>query len=272
MEQRFDELLNIGMHYGLQIIGAVAILIAGWIAARIARSIVRRVLVRADADVSLTNFVVRLAYILIIVFAVVAALAKFGIETASFVAILGAAAFAIGFALQGSLSNFASGIMVLVFRPFRVGEYVEGAGVAGTVKEIQLFNTVLATPDNVKIIVPNSKMYGDVIKNYSANDTRRVDFLIGIGYDSSISDALEATAALIKADARILADPASQLVVGELGDSSVNLIVRAWVNKEDYWGVKFDLTRAIKESFDAQGIEIPFPQRVVHMRTQAGAA
>jgi small conductance mechanosensitive channel len=194
-----------------------------------------------------------------------AALAKFGIQTASFVAVLGAAGFAIGFAMQGSLANFAAGVLILVLRPYRTGDYIDVAGVAGTVKGIELFTTELATPDNVKIMVPNGKIYGDIIKNYSANDTRRVDLVIGIGYASSIQKAIETVTTLIKEDERILSEPAPQIAVSELADSSVNLVVRPWVKKEDYWTLRFDLTQKIKEAFDQKGIEIPFPQRAVHM-------
>ena len=204
-------------------------------------------------------------YFLILTFAVLAALAKFGIQTASFVAILGAAGFAIGFALQGSLSNFAAGVLILVLRPFKVGDYIDGAGVAGTVKEIKLFTTVLATPDNIKIMVPNGKLFGDTIKNISAFDTRRVDIVIGIGYTSDIQKAYDVLMDLMNEDTRVLSDPPANVAVSELADSSVNFVVRPWVKKEDYWGVKFDLTRRIKEAFDENGIEIPFPQQVVHM-------
>lgn len=265
MEQKLQELTTLAVHYGLQVVGAMLILIGGWIVANIVRRVVRRVMAKGNLDSSLSGFVAKLAHILILVFAVVAALDRFGVETASFVAILGAASFAVGFALQGSLSNFASGIMILVFRPFTVGDFVDAAGVAGTIKEVRLFSTVMATPDNVKILVPNSKMYGDTIKNFSAFDTRRVDLLIGIGYASSIGKATEVLHGLIAADARILKEPAHMIAVSELADSSVNLVVRAWVKKEDYWGVKFDLTHQIKEAFDANDVEIPFPQRVVHM-------
>ncbi|MBD3160547.1 MAG: mechanosensitive ion channel [Candidatus Eisenbacteria bacterium] len=249
---------------GLNVIGAILILIVGRIIAGIVRGLVKKVMNRGNQDPGLTNFVGSIVYGLIIVFAFVAALAKFGIETASFIAVLGAVAFAIGFALQGSLSNFAAGVMLLAFRPFRVGDYVEAGGTAGSVINIEIFNTILHTPDNVRIIVPNSKIFADVIKNYSANDTRRLDLVIGIGYGSDIQKAIDVVNGLIQADSRALGDPAPTLAVSELADSSVNLIVRPWVKKEDYWSLRFDLTRAIKESFDKNGIEIPFPQRVVH--------
>ncbi|MBN2125817.1 MAG: mechanosensitive ion channel [Deltaproteobacteria bacterium] len=251
--------------YGLKVIGAILILIVGRIGARIGQNIVKKVLVRAKTDEAVVSFVGNLAYILILTVAVLAALAKFGIQTASFVAILGAAGFAIGFALQGSLANFAAGVLILVLRPFKTEDYIEGAGIAGSVKRIDLFTTELATPDNVKILVPNGKLFGDIIKNWSGYDTRRIDLVIGIGYASDIQKAYEVMMGLIKADSRILSDPEPRIAVSELADSSVNFVVRPWVKRDDYWDVRFDLTRTIKEAFDENGIEIPFPQRVVHM-------
>jgi small conductance mechanosensitive channel len=251
--------------YGLNVLGAILILIAGRIVAGIARGLMEKILLRANAEPTIISFVKSLTYIAILTFAVLAALSKFGIQTASFIAILGAAGFAVGFALQGSLSNFAAGVLILVLRPFKVGDYIDAAGVAGTVKEIGLFSSTLATPDNIKILVPNGKIYGDTIKNVSAFDTRRVDLVIGIGYSSSIQKAHEVLLDLINRDSRILADPPPQVAVSELADSSVNLVVRPWVKREDYWAVRFDLTHNIKQAFDENGIEIPFPQRVVHM-------
>jgi small conductance mechanosensitive channel len=258
--------------YGIKVIGAIIILIIGRFAAGIGRRIVRRLLEKSNTDPAIVSFVGTLAYIIILLFAVLAALAKFGIQTASFVAILGAAAFAIGFALQGSLANFAAGVMILIFRPYRVGDFIQGGGTAGTVKEMGLFTTILSTPDNVKIMVPNGKLFGDVISNFSAYDTRRVDLVIGIGYASDIQKAIDVMTNLIKEDTRILPDPAYQIAVSELADSSVNFVVRSWVKKEDYWGVKFDLTRRIKEAFDENGIEIPFPQQVVHMLSEGSSS
>lgn len=250
--------------YGLKIIGAILILIAGRIVAGIGRSTVRRLLEKSKTDPAVVSFASSLTYVLVLTLAVLAALAKFGIQTASFVAILGAAGFAVGFALQGSLANFAAGVLILVLRPFRVGDFIMAAGEAGTVKAIKLFTTELATPDNVKILIPNGKLFGDTIKNVSGYDTRRIDLVIGIGYGSDIQRAHDVTADLIARDDRILKEPAPQIAVLELGDSSVNLVVRPWVAKENYWAVRFDLTRNIKESFDQNDIEIPFPQRVVH--------
>jgi len=269
MDNVADQLTFFVTTYGIKVIGAIIILILGRIAAGIGRNVVKKVLEKSKTDPAVVSFVGSMIYFLILIFAVLAALAKFGIQTASFVAILGAAAFAIGFALQGSLANFAAGVLILVLRPFKVGDYIDGAGVGGTVKDIQLFTTVLATPDNIKILVPNGKLFGDTIKNFSGFDTRRVDFVIGIGYTSDIQKAYDVLMSLIKEDTRILSDPPTNIAVSELADSSVNFVVRPWVKRSDYWDVKFDLTRKIKEAFDENGIEIPFPQQVVHMLSEA---
>jgi small conductance mechanosensitive channel len=269
MENALNSLYEFVVTYGLKIVGAILILIVGRIIAGVVRKGVRKGLGKSNVEVALVTFFGHLVYIAIMAFAVLAALAKFGVQTASFVAVLGAAGFAVGFALQGSLSNFAAGVMLLVFRPFKVGDYVDAGGTAGTVKEIQLFTTVLATPDNVKVIAPNGAVFGSTIKNYTGYDTRRVDLSIGISYDSSMRKAKEIMEDLIKNDERTLDDPPMQIAVAELADSSVNFVVRMWVKKEDYWAVKFDMTQAIKDAFDQAGIEIPFPQRVIH---QARAA
>lgn len=265
MENVTDQVFAFMTVYGIKVIGAIVILLVGRIGAGIARRITRRALERYKVDASIVSFTASLMYFLVITFAVLAALAKFGVETASFIAVMGAAGFAIGFALQGSLGNFASGILILVLRPFRVGDVIDAAGVVGKVTAIHLFTTEFATADNIKILVPNSKIYGDVIKNITAHDTRRLDLVIGIGYDSSMKKARELLAKILSEEARVLGEPAPQIAVAELADSSVNFVVRPWVKKEDYWSVKFDLTEKIKEVFDENGIEIPFPQRTVHL-------
>jgi small conductance mechanosensitive channel len=265
VENITEQLYLFATSYGIKIIGAILILIIGRIAAGIFRRLIGKMLVRMKADPSIVSFVKSFVYVLILVFAVVAALSKFGVETTSFVAILGAAGFAVGFAMQGSLSSFAAGILILVFKPYRVGDFVDAAGTMGTVKEIRLFNTILASPDNIKVIVPNNKIYGDVIKNITGYDTRRVDMVFGIGYSSSIPTAAEILMKILKEDARILQEPAPMVAVSELADSSVNFVARPWVKKEDYWGVKFDITEKVKAEFDAAGIEIPFPQHSIHM-------
>lgn len=264
MENLFQALSDFGVNYGIKVVGAVVILIVGRIIAGVLRSGTLRGCRKAKIDETLALFFGRLVFIGVMLFTILAALSKFGVQTASFIAVLGAAGFAVGFAMQGSLSNFAAGVMLLVFRPFKVGDFVDAAGVAGTVKEIALFTTTMATPDNVQIIVGNGSIFGSTIKNYSAYDTRRCDLLIGIGYSSDIQKAIEVMEGLIKADERVLGEPAHQIAVSELADSSVNFVVRMWCAKENYWGLKFDMTRAIKEAFDQNGIEIPFPQRTIH--------
>lgn len=267
MDNAIQTLNEFVVTYGLNVVGAIVILIVGRILAGVLRNVTLRGLRKGNLDDTLARFFARIVFVGVIVFAVLAALSKFGVETASFVVVLGAVGFAFGFALQGSLSNFAAGVMLLVFRPFKMGDYVDVAGVAGSVKEIDLFTTTLSTPDNVKIIVGNGAIFGSTIKNYSAYDTRRCDLAIGIGYSSDIEKALSVMDELIKGDSRVLEEPVHQLAVSELADSSVNFVVRMWCAKEDYWALKFDMTRAIKEAFDSEGIEIPFPQRTVHMAT-----
>ena len=264
MEDAVETLIAFATTYGLKVVGAILVLIVGRMVAGWVRKGIRKAMTKTGTDPAVVSFVSSLGYYLVLIAVVLAALKNFGIETASMVAVLGATGFAVGFALQGSLSNFAAGVLLLVFRPYKIGEYVEAGGVAGTVREMGMFSTVLNTPDNVRVIVPNGKIFGDTIKNYAGEDTRRVDMVIGIGYDSSIPRATEILLDLMKSDERILSDPEPMVAVAELADSSVNFIVRPWVKKEDYWAVKCDLTRKIKESFEQNGIEIPFPQRVVH--------
>ncbi len=254
---------------GTTVLLAIVTLIVGRFAAGFFRRVIIRTMTRGNVDKSLAKFVGSIVYYMVLIITVVAVLGRFGIETASFVAILGAAGFAVGFALQGSLANFASGVMILLFRPFKVGDFVNAAGVAGSVKEIGIFSTTVATGDNVKIIVPNGTIYGDVIKNYGGYDTRRIDLVMGIGYNSPIDKARDIMTRIIQADDRILKDPAPTIAVSELADSSVNFIVRPWVNSPDYWSVRFDLTEAIKKEFDKNGIDIPYPQQVVHHVGQA---
>ncbi len=265
VENVYNDIVSFATTYGLKVIGAIIILLLGRIAAGFCRKMLTRVLTAKDVDLAVVSFVGSLTYFLVLMIAVIASLSKFGIETTSFVAILGAAGFAIGFALQGSLANFAAGVLILVLRPYRVGDYIEAAGVAGSVKEVQLFTTVLSTPDNVRILVPNGKVFGEVIKNYSANPTRRIDLVVGIGYGSSIEKTYEVLKDILNSESRILKDPEYTIAVAELADSSVNFVVRPWVNKEDYWPTRFDLTEKIKLRLDDANIEIPFPQHAIHM-------
>ena len=259
-----DTVVGIVTKYGLSVLGAIVVLIVGRIVAGWARGLVRKGLKRTDVDEAIVSFLGSMAYYSVIIFAVIAALKKFGIETASLVAVLGAAGFAVGFALQGSLSNFAAGVMLLVFRPYKIGDVIDAAGVVGKVADMRLFTTVMYSPDNIKIIVPNSQLFGGTIKNITAEDTRRVDMVVGIGYDSDIPKAMKIMQDLLEKDERVLKDPAPQIAVSELADSSVNFVVRPWSKTGDYWGLKFDFLQNVKAAFDAEGIEIPFPQMVVH--------
>ncbi len=264
MENYVEEIVVFLTKYGLNIIGAVIILIVGRIAANIGKRIIGKLMERSKVDPSVISFFSSLLYYAILAFAVLAALAKFGIQTASFIAVIGAAGLAVGLALQGSLANFAAGVLILILHPFKTGHYIEAAGVAGTVKDIQMFTTTLATPDNIMILVPNGKILNDVIKNISGYDTRRIDLVIGIGYGSNIEKAWQILEDIIKSDDRVLKEPAYTIAVSELADSSVNFIVRPWVKSSDYWATRFDMLKTIKQAFDENEIEIPFPQITVH--------
>ncbi len=238
--------------------------IAVWVSQLVAISMARK-----DSDPALVGFIASLVRFAILAFVFIAALGQVGIQTASLVAIMGAAGLAVGLALQGSLSNFASGVLILIFKPFKIGDFVELAGTAGTVASISIFTTELVTPDNKQIIVPNASAMGGIITNVSAKPTRRVDMVFGIGYSDDIDKARDIILGVLNSDERVLKDPAPQVAVAELADSSVNFVTRPWVNAADYWGVMFDTTETIKKRFDAEGVSIPFPQQDVHMH-QAG--
>jgi len=270
--QLWLQVQDIAIAWGVKVIAAIAIFIIGRWIAKLVRRAVSRVMEKADVEPIITGFVSSIAYIALLAFVVVAALGQLGIQTTSFIAILGAAGLAIGLALQGSLANFAAGFLLIIFRPFKVGDFIEGAGVAGVVREIQVFTTTLKTPDNKTIIIPNSKLSGDNIINYSAEATRRVDMTVGVAYNADLAKVKDVLNDIISKDGRILADPAPQVAVAELADSSVNFVVRVWTNTGDFWGVKCDTTEAIKNRFDAEGIGIPFPQRDIHIVSGGMAA
>jgi len=271
LEGMLQGLTGVLSTWGLRVVGALAVLIVGWIAAKTIRGSVRKALRKSGLDETLVPFISTLVYYLVLTFVILAVLRLFGLETTSLIAVLGAAGLAVGLALQGTLSNFAAGVMLLIFRPFKIGDFVEAGGTAGAVQEISIFSTTLHSPDNVKIVVPNSAIYGAVVKNYTANDTRRNDLLIGIDYSDDIGKAIETIGKILDEDARVLKDPAPLIAVSELGDSSVNLVVRPWCGKNDYWALRFDLTRKIKEELEAAGCSIPFPQTDVHLHSVAGS-
>jgi small conductance mechanosensitive channel len=251
--------------YGLKVIAAVVIMILGRWTAMGMRTIIRRVMLKSNIDETVCSFAANLTYFTMLVFFVLAALGQLGIQTTSFIAVLGAAGLAIGLALQGSLANFAAGFLMILFRPFRVGDYIEGAGVIGTVEEIQIFTTTLLTPDNKLIIVPNAKITGDNIVNWTSKGTRRVDLTMSIGYNENIEKTKKVMQEVLAADSRILTHPEPQIAVSELAESSVNFVVRPWVKAQDYWGVYFDTLEGLKKAFDAHGITIPYPQRDIHL-------
>ena len=251
--------------YATNIVTAILILIIGWIFASLFCRSLRKLMNIKKIDSTIVLFVSNLTRYAILAFVVIAALSRLGIQTASFVAVIGAAGLAVGLALQGSLSNFAAGVLIIMFRPIKVSEFIEAAGTTGVVKEISIFSTILTTGDNKMIVVPNNAIISGNIINYSRMETRRVDMDFGVAYGSDLKKAREVFNDLIKNDARILKDPAPQIVVGELAASSINFKVRVWVNNADYWGVYFDMQENVAEKLAAAGIEIPFPQVSVHM-------
>ncbi len=265
MEAILQKAWEVTQAFGPKLLIALVIFVVGrWIAKGF-KKLINRVLEKRNVDLTLVKFVGNLTYIILLTFFVVAALGQLGIQTTSFIAIIGAAGLAIGLALQGSLANFAAGFLMIIFRPFKVGDFIEGAGVAGTVEEISIVTTQLKSPDNKTIIVPNAKMYGDNIVNYSTKGTRRVDMVAGIGYESDIDKAREILEEIVTTDDRVLKEPAHKIAVAELADSSVNFVVRPWVNASDYGDVRSDITEKIKKRFDQAGISIPFPQRDIHV-------
>jgi small conductance mechanosensitive channel len=271
VDQVVQNLVTLVSTWGLRMAGALAVLIVGRFACGVARKAVRRGMEGRGVDASLVPFISNLVYFILLAAVVIAVLGLFGIETTSLVAVLGTAGLAIGLALQGTLANFSSGVMLLLFRPFRVGDYVEVAGAAGTVGEIGVFSTTLNTPDNVRIIVPNSGIFGATIKNFSANDTRRNDIALGISYDDDIANAIAVVNAVLSKDSRVLSDPEPTVAVSELSESSVNLVVRPWCRKEDYWSLRFDLIRRFKEDLEQSGCSIPYPQHDVHLHQVNGS-
>ncbi len=264
MQDFMDWLIPTVSGMGLDLVGAVIVLMVGFWAAGRVRNWIRRALDKLpNFDDTLTSFLSSLARYVVIAITLLAVLNQFGVETTSFIALLGAAGLAVGLALQGTLSNVAAGVMLLVFRPFKIGQSVDIAGHAGTVKALSLFTTELATTTNVQIIIPNASVWGSSIKNFSAHDTRRCDFVVSISYETKIDDAMDVLKEVWSNDARVLQEPAPAQTVSTLSESSVDIGVRLWVKASDYWALKADFTKAFKEAFDANGIDIPFPTRTV---------
>jgi len=262
-----DFLITKGTAFAIDLLAAILIFIIGrWLAKWIS-ILVGKAMTRARVEQILVTFVQHMCYFGLLAFVIIAALDRVGIKLTAAIAVLGAAALAVAFALQGSLSNFAAGILMVIFKPFKIGDLVTVGGVQGTVQEIQILNTVLNSPDNVRIIVPNSQVTGGTISNYTANVTRRIDLTIGISYDDDIKKAKLVIEGVLAADARILKTPAPTVAVSELADSSVNFVVRPWVKSADYWDVYFDTTAKLKTTLESNGITMPFPQRDVNIKS-----
>lgn len=251
--------------YGLNILFALVIFIVGKMIIKILTNLANKLLVKAKVDSILVHFITGIISSLLMLFVIIAAVGQLGVDTTSLIALIGAAGLAIGLSLQSSLQNFAAGVMLIIFRPFTAGNFVQVAGISGVVEKISIFSTLLRTGDNKALIVPNGKIYGDVITNFSAKETRRVDMIFGIGYDSDLKKAKDILQNIIDSDERILKEPAPVIAVSELGASSVNFVVRPWVKTEDYWNVNFDTHEKVKLTFDQENISIPFPQMDVHL-------
>lgn len=260
-----DMAVKMVMNYAPIVLLAIVTLIIGlWIIKLVVKG-VGKGLDKSKVDISLKKFLGSLIGIVLKVMLLISVATMIGIETTSFIAVIGAAGLAVGFALQGSLANFAGGVLILLFKPYKIGDFIEAQGFMGTVKEIQIFNTIMNTPDNKTIIIPNGGLSSGSITNFSAEPTRRVDFVFGIGYSDDIKKTKEVLKTLTNSDPRIMSDPEPFVVVSELAESSVNFAVRVWVKAADYWGVYFDMQEKVKLEFDKQGISIPFPQQDVHM-------
>lgn len=251
--------------FGFKILAAILIFVIGRWVAKLLQTVMEKTMTKAKVDPVLIPFTTNLIYTAMLVFVVITALGQMGVPIASFITVLGAAGLAVGLALQGSLSNFASGVLIIIFRPFKAGDYIEGGGVSGVVKAIHIFTTTLTTPDNKRVIVPNSKIMGDNITNYSAEGSRRLDLTASISYGDSIDTAKAALMDMLNKDPRVLKDPAPFVGVSAMAESSIDFAVRPWVNVADYWAVFFDLNEAIKKRIEAEGLTIPFPQRDVHI-------
>lgn len=271
MEELTDKFMELGSAYGIKLLAAVAIFVIGRIVIGMITGFIKRVMNRAGTDEILTRFIVNIIKTALLVVLVIMALNQLGVETTSLVAVLAAAGLAIGFALQGSLSNFASGILLIIFRPFKSGDFIEAGGKTGVVEEIGIFSSTLRVFDNTKIIIPNSGITGTTIINYSSRESRRVDLVFGIGYDDDLKRAKNILERALTEDPRVLKDPAPLVAVSELADSSVNFVVRPWVKDADYWGFYWDITEKVKLALDAEGISIPYPQRDIHMKQSQAA-
>jgi len=269
MQEILREIYGYIAKYGLKILGALVIFLVGkWLAGVVSR-LVEKGLIKAHVEKTLAKFARHLTYVGILIFVAIAALAAVDVETTQFAMVIGAAGLAIGLALQGSLANFASGFLMIIFRPCKVGDFIEAAGTKGTVKEVGIFNTIVNTPDNIRVFIPNAKLTGDNIMNYTVNGTRRVDLVVGVSYEDDLKKAKQVIETVLAGDERVLEEPSPTVAVVEMGDSSVNFVVRPWVKSEEYWNAYFDITAKIKLSLDQNDITIPYPQRDIHIKNSS---
>lgn len=268
-----EKIIDQGIALGTSFLFAIVILVVGLWLAKVVSNTLKKWMVSRNLDSTVCGFLRNIIYTALSAFVIIAALAKIGIQTASFIAILGAAGLAIGLALQGSLANFAAGVLLILFRPFKIGDFINAAGESGSVEDVQIFTTILKTPDNRVITIPNANILGGSITNYSAKPTRRIDLVIGVSYDADLAHAKKVLNEVLQSDERILKDPEPTVAVNELADCSVNLVVRPWVNAADYWPTHFSLMETIKNRLDQEGIGIPYPQMDLHVvsnKAQAG--
>lgn len=263
-----SSLTDLAVIYGVKLLSAILIFVIGKMVLGLLVDILKRLMTKSNVDATLVSFSANILYWLGLTFIIIASLSKLGIETTSLAAAVAAAGLAIGLALQSSLANFASGVMLILFKPFKKGDYIEAAGTAGSVDNISIFTTTLKTPDNKVVIIPNGGITSDNIINYSAESKRRLDLVVGVGYEANLKQTKEVLNKVLSEESRILSDPEPIVAVSELGDSAVNLVVRPWVKTEDYWPVHFTLTENIKLALDEAGISIPYPQRGIHIISQ----
>ena len=254
-----------GLAFGIDVVFALLIFFVGRIIIGILVRGMSAAMQKNGVEKTLETFVNNLVRTALLIVVIIAAIGQLGIQTTSFIAIFGAAGLAVGLALQGSLSNFASGVLIVMFRPYKVGDFVEAAGISGSIEQVQILTTIFKTGDNKQVIVPNSQVMNSIITNYSANDTRRIDMVVGVSYDDDLDKVRKTLEEIVAADTRVLDDPAPQIAVSELADSSVNFILRPWCATSDYWSLKFDLTETIKKRFDKESISFPYPQQDVHL-------
>ena len=260
-----DKGIDLGIDFTIRLATALAIFLIGKFVIKLIISAISRIMAKQTTDRTLELFICNLVNISLMVVVIIASIGALGIETTSFIAIFGAAGLAVGLALQGSLSNFASGVLIVLFKPYRVDDYIEAAGISGIVEKVQILTTILKTVDNKQIIVPNSQIMDSIITNYSAKETRRIDMKISVGYQDNIDFVKATLYEIISKDKRILTEPKPMVVVSELADSSVNFVIRTWVKSAEFWDIKFEMIETIKKSFDEKGISFPYPQQDVHI-------